>query len=195
MTTLTYGDTFTLPSITNPRTGEPVTFRIDDVRDVETAGAMYEDRAAFTAIDADGNRIPTTHAVKIGRAERSIGDIARMGAEWRYGGLMISGYSVNLTEKMNDAVRADLDALTFDLPAYALTEYRAALVEAATSYGESAGYLSGHSNRAPWDGYQQDANARQLRSDAMDADTRRAMHRALVEAFTLKARESLKVGA
>lgn len=195
MSTLTYGDTFTLPSIRHAVTGEPITYRIHDVRDVENAGAMYEERAAFGAIDADGNRLPTYTAVKIGRAEREAGDVARITARWAHDSIQINGYSANLTEKMNDAVRADLNALSFDLPAYTLTEYRAALVEAAARYGASAGYLSGHSNRAPWDGYQQDANARAFRSDAMDADTRRAMHRALVEAFTLKARESLKVGA
>lgn len=195
MSALTYGDTFTLPSITNPITGEPVTFRIDDVRNVENAGAMYEDRATFTAIDADGNRIPTTHAVKIGRAERPADAIARMSAQWRHNELAINGFSTYLTEKMNDAVRADLEALTFSLPRYSVRELRAALVESAASHGESLGYLSGHVNRAPWDNYQQDGDARQLRSEAMDADTRRAMHRALVEAFTLKARESLKVGA
>lgn len=190
---LTYGDTFTLPSVRHAVTGEPITFRIDDVRDVENAGNMYEDRARFTPIDGDGNRVPTTHAVKIGRTERDLGSLTGMGARHAGSRLEVRGYSVNLTEKMNDAIRADLDALTFNLPAYTVPELRAALIAEAARHGESLGHLN-HGHRPAWDNYQQDAAARTLRGEAMDADTRRLMHAALTEAFSAQAAESLRVG-
>lgn len=193
--TLTYGDTFTLPSITHAATGEPVTFRIDDVRDVEEAGAMYEDRARFTPIDPYGNRLSTQLAVKIGRTERDLGSVAGMGARWAYDSLQITCYCATLTDAMNTAVRESLDALTFVLPRFTLEELRATLIASAASTGESLGYLSGHASRAPWTTYQQDANARALRAEAMDLATRQAMHDALTETFAARAAESLKVGA
>lgn len=193
--TLTYGDTFTLPSITHAVTGQPVAFRIDDVRDVENAGNMYEDRARFTPVDADGNRIPTTHAVKIGRTERDFGSVAGMGARQTPHGVEINGYSLALTPKMNEAVRADLGALTLYLPRLTIPELRAALIAEAARAGESMGRLYGHVSRPAWENYQQDASARTLRGEALDADTRQAMHAALTEAFTLQAAEALRVHA
>lgn len=193
--TLTYGDTFTLPSITHAVTGEPITFYVGDVRGVEDAGTMYEDRARFTPVDADGNRLSTLTPVKIGRAERELGSVAGMGARWAHDRLQINGYGTTLTEKMNDAVRADLDALTFDLPCYTLPELRAALIAEAASTGESLGRLHGHNYRPAWDNYQQDENARQLRGEAMDLETRQAMHDALTAAFEAESGKALRVFA
>lgn len=192
---LTYGDTFTLPSITNPVTGEPVLFRIDDVRDIEHAGDMYEDRARFTAITANGDRIPTTHAVKIGRTERSAASLLGFGARWASSRLEVSTFSSTLTDKMNDAVRADADALTFDLPGYTVPELRAALIEAAGDLGKSLGRLHGYAERGPWDGYRQHAPARALLAEAMDKETRQAMHDAMTAAFEAQTAEALKVFA
>lgn len=192
---LTYGDTFTLPSIRHAVTGDPITFRIDDVRDIESAGQMYEDRARFTPVDAGSNRLSTLIAVKIGRAERELGSVAGMGARWAHDRLQVNGYAATLTEKMNDAVRADLDALTFDLPRYTVPELRAALIAEAASTGESLGRLHGHNYRPAWDNYQQDENARQLRGEAMDLGTRQAMHDALTAAFEAESGKALRVSA
>lgn len=197
---LTYGDTFNLPSVTHAATGNPVTFRIEDVRSVETAGEMYERRAAFTPLadDDTGHRLNTGHAVKIGRTERAAAAVSYFSArEHRaYGaGVEINAYSTELTEKMNDAVRADFAALTFHLPTFTVPELRAALIVAAAHHGRSVGRLYPHAARAEWDNYQQDDTARALRSEAMDKTTRRQMHAAMVAAFTEQTADALKIGA
>lgn len=197
---ITYGDTFTLPSITHAATGNPVIFSVEDVRGVETAGEMYERRAAFVPLadDDTGRRLNALHAVKIGRTERTASAVSDFSAREHRAyetGVEISAYSTENTEKMNDAVRADFAALTFHLPTFTVPELRAALIDAAERHGRSIGRLYPHAARAEWDSYQQDADAHALRGEAMDKATRQAMHAAMIAAFTEQTADALKIGA
>lgn len=196
---LTYGDTFTLPSITHATTGEPVTFKIQDVRDIEHAGDMYEDRATAYALAPESTpdnpiRLNTQHAVKIGRTERAAASLPTFRTRNANGRLGAQTYGADFTDKMNATVSAEFDALSLDLPGYTLAELRDALIAAAADHGESLGHLN-HGHRLAWDEYQQHAPARALRGEAMDADTRRAMHDALVAAFAAKAADRLSIGS
>lgn len=196
MSTLTYGDTFSLPGLTIAETGEPVLWMIHDVRSVDDAGDMYHARASLSPVQLNGDRLNGETLVKIGRTTRHLSDVGTYHRiEHAVYGLRGGIWSNALTDRMNETLRAEFDALTLDLPAWTVEEYRAALIAAAKDFGHSLGYLSGHLKSAPWERYRQDGNAREFYSAAMDADTRRAMHAAMVDAFSTHAARHLQVTA
>jgi hypothetical protein len=196
VSTLTYGDTFSLPSLTIADTGEPVLWMIWDARNVADAGDMYHKRASLSPVQSNGDRLSGETLVKIGRTTRHLSDVGTY-HQIEHAGYGLRGgiWSNALTDRMSATLSAEFDALTLDLPAWTVEEYRAALVAAAREYGQSLGYLTGHHSAAPWKKYHQDASAREFLSDALDADTRRAMHAAMVEAFSTHAAERLQVTA
>jgi hypothetical protein len=195
VSTLTYGDTFSLPSLTIAETGEPVLWMIWDARSVDDAGDMYHKRAVISPVQPNGDRLSGETLVKIGRTTRHLSDVGTY-HQIEHAGYGLRGgiWSNALTDRMSATLSTEFDALTLDLPAWTVQEYRAALIAAAKDYGHSLGYLS-NNNRAPWDKYRQDEGAREFYSAAIDANTRRAMHAAMVDAFSAHAAESLQVTA
>lgn len=191
---ITYGDPFTLPSITDAETGEPITWQVYDVRSIEDAGSTHERRASFEAIDpATGNRLSTLTEIKIGRALRTIGDFKRPGADWRGGFLWVSLHSVNFTADAKATIDSEVAALDFDLPTLTVEELRERLITSAADWGRSAAHVSGYNSHAPWGKYRQHDEARTLLGEALDIDTRRKMHAAMVEAFAAASAEGMRV--
>lgn len=143
----TYGDTVTIPSITDAHTGEPIRFKAHDLRDIENAHGMYEDVSALLPVDADGNRLSSGLSIKVGRAYRTVSDLGRMYARYTPHGIQWAAWSSDFTDAMNAAVSNDVRAIAWELPRYTLEEMRAALIRAAEAWGASVGSFARHNYR------------------------------------------------
>lgn len=140
--TLTYGDTFTIPSA--PGT----VWELRDVRYLEKAGYPGEFRAGAFPVERDGRPIERRDAVKIGRAERT-GVYLELGRGVRAydfdtdtstidpDALNVRAFG-DLTDAQRAAVTADLAALSFDLPALSADDIRARMLAQAEYTGRRA---------------------------------------------------------
>lgn len=147
---LTYGDTFTLPSVTDPATGAPVVWEISDTRTVENVGGASYDalRRAIARpvhVDADGVRMPydrRVEPVRIGRAAR-VGvelalrvDSVAAASSVRVYATAPTFDQLALTDAMQDRVSGEAGALAFYLPDLSADDVRARIMGAAVYAGE-----------------------------------------------------------
>lgn len=127
--TLTYGDTFTLPSTPG------IHWQIRDSRSHTEPTASV--RAYAEPVHEDGTRYAYDEPVRIGRAEREGLTIKFTTHRAPY--LNGRAWELRPTDAQCAAVDADLEALTFDLPALTAAEIIASITRYATEYtGSSA---------------------------------------------------------